>query len=323
MTQEHEHANVEKNLPSKGPIQAARWSTRWQWNKSNIYWKRWPLRLLLPTYKTWRRGQWSQSYLQCVLWEWLRLEDIHYWPGSDREGLQSTALVLGLFGCPIPLYLFDYLQHKAPFNQTGNKCFLMCLWVPELQRRDREREPMRPRKKKKKDREGCNNAGCTVAIQPPSPSYIVWCELVVTRWGQRGQWHHGNWGVDEKWQVFPNNSVPFPWHGFFSSLFSHFSRVLLFLHPPRDLIRQISARKPEVGFHVWRLAYKPIRRLPSDFWPLRGNAGGREARRGSRRGFGVTWVMISHVKEKKNVLRLHYIIRHNVACTSFLWNHPG
>lgn len=39
-------------------------------------------------------GQWSQSYLQCVLWEWLRLEDIHYWPGSDREGLQGRALVL-------------------------------------------------------------------------------------------------------------------------------------------------------------------------------------------------------------------------------------
>lgn len=40
------------------------------------------------------RGQWSQSYLQCVLWEWLRLEDIHYWPSSDREGLQGRALVL-------------------------------------------------------------------------------------------------------------------------------------------------------------------------------------------------------------------------------------
>ena len=67
------------------------WSRR---NRSNIYWKWWPVRLQLSTYRTQRGGQWSQSYLQCVLGEWLRLEDIHYWPGSDREGLQSRALVL-------------------------------------------------------------------------------------------------------------------------------------------------------------------------------------------------------------------------------------
>lgn len=40
---------------------------------------------------------------------------------------QSSCACVGLFGRPIPLYLFDYLQHKAPFNQAGNKCFLMRL----------------------------------------------------------------------------------------------------------------------------------------------------------------------------------------------------
>ena len=42
---------------------------------------------------------------------------------SGASEHQSSCV--GLFGCPIPLYLFDYLQHKALFNQTGNKCFLM------------------------------------------------------------------------------------------------------------------------------------------------------------------------------------------------------
>lgn len=43
-----------------------------------------------------------------------------------------------------------------------------------------------------------------------------------------------------------------------------------------------------------------------------------EAKQGSGRGFGVAWVKISHVKTRINGLWLFYIIRHNVACTSFL-----
>lgn len=40
-----------------------------------------------------------------------------------------------------PLYLFDYLLHKAPFRQAGNKCFLMQLRGLGLWRLDKRPEP--------------------------------------------------------------------------------------------------------------------------------------------------------------------------------------
>lgn len=59
----------------------------------------------------------------------IKTRGCHYWPGSDRERLQGRArvLVLDCLDVLSLLYLFDYLQHKAPFNQAGNKCFLMQL----------------------------------------------------------------------------------------------------------------------------------------------------------------------------------------------------
>lgn len=56
-----------------------------------------------PSRRRKHRGQWSQSYLQCVLWEWLRLEDIHYRAGSDREGLQGPGSCVGTVWMSYPL----------------------------------------------------------------------------------------------------------------------------------------------------------------------------------------------------------------------------
>lgn len=153
--------------------------------------------LLLSTFKTWRGRQWSQSYLPCVHWEWLRRDDVHYWSSSDREGLQSRALVLGLFGCPIPFYLFDYLQYKAPFNQTGNKCFLMWLWAPKLQQQDRVTY--------------CRSHYCRPDQMNSTTQPIIWYDVgsilgwggKVTSWKTKGR--------RENDKYFPNNSMPIHW----------------------------------------------------------------------------------------------------------------
>lgn len=50
-------------------------------------------------------------------------------------------LVLDCLDVLSPLYLFDYLQHKAPFSQAGNKCFLMQLRGLGLWRLDKRLEP--------------------------------------------------------------------------------------------------------------------------------------------------------------------------------------
>lgn len=55
---------------------------------------------------------------------------------------QRLCLVLDCLDVLSPLYLFDYLQHKAPFNQAGNKCFLMRLRGLRLWRLDKRPEPM-------------------------------------------------------------------------------------------------------------------------------------------------------------------------------------
>lgn len=73
---------------------------------------------------------------------------------------------------------------------------------------------------------------------------MMWAALLSRVGVGGGQWHHGNQEVDEKWQVFPNNSMPFHWHGphhrlarlpHFPLLIFPLSRsswLLLFLHPP-------------------------------------------------------------------------------------------
>lgn len=81
-----------KSALSKEPKQAARWSPGG--GNTNLIFTGGNDLYDFCFQHTKHRGQWSQSYLQCVLWEWLRLEDIHYWPSSDREGLQGRALVL-------------------------------------------------------------------------------------------------------------------------------------------------------------------------------------------------------------------------------------
>lgn len=81
-----------KSALSKDPLQTARWSPAG--GNINLIFTGSNDLYDFCFQHTKHRGQWSQSYLQCVLWEWLRLEDIHYWPGSDREGLQGRALVL-------------------------------------------------------------------------------------------------------------------------------------------------------------------------------------------------------------------------------------
>lgn len=40
-----------------------------------------------------------------------------------QRGASEQSSCVGLFGCPILLYLFDYLQHKAPFNPDWEQMF--------------------------------------------------------------------------------------------------------------------------------------------------------------------------------------------------------
>lgn len=115
---------------STGKGAAITWSG---WNKSNIYWKRWP--------------SWPSAFnvenietrtIESVISPVCALRVIKTRAHSllaqlRQRGASEQSPCVGLFGCPIPLYLFDYFQHKALFNQTGNKCFLMWPWVPKLQ----------------------------------------------------------------------------------------------------------------------------------------------------------------------------------------------
>lgn len=119
------------NILAKEPSEAAiTWSG---WNKSNIYWKRWP---------SWPSAVNVENIetrtIESVISPVCALRVIKTRAHSllaqlRQRGASEQSPCVGLFGCPIPLYLFDYFQHKALFNQTGNKCFLMWPWVPKLQ----------------------------------------------------------------------------------------------------------------------------------------------------------------------------------------------